>query len=134
MAFTRQPNPGLYSLPGIPSFNGATSAVIPGVDRRESSAQISNGANLDIEVPCTCNPVFDVTVYADRALTLTVLVQAVAGGTFRQQGAPISIPASQMTVPITGRRIAGVATKLRFSNASGSATTTCEITVTSRGM
>lgn len=134
MAFTKQTNPGLYSIPMAPSFNGSTAAVIPGLEMKSSSAQIANSANLDIDIPCSCNPVFDVSVFSDRALTLTIMVQAISGGTFRQQGAPISIPASQMTVPVNGRRIAGAATRLRFSNASGADTTTCEINVTSRGM
>jgi len=103
-------------------------AVVPAVSKLSTTANLADGASVDLEFQIDSVPLLDMILSSDRDLTIQTFVRIDENDTFRQVDNDIPYVADVKYARILGtnsdgHRIPGTLFRIRITNSSGVATT-----------
>jgi hypothetical protein len=126
-------DPSEYNIPGdVSPYAPAT--LVPQVTHQETTANLAAGASINFDFNIDFNPFFDMFVFADQILDVTIFVRQSSSDTFRQLGAALSTVASVMTQILTAVRMPGSQLRVTLTNNTVTATTVLSAQVHSRSL
>lgn len=112
-----------------------SSAIIGEVVKLASTANLAVGASIDFDFNNDYAPIYDALCFANLALDIAVFVRQSSSDTFRQLGATTPANAANaMGNPLSGRRLPGSQTRIRFTNNGAATTTSLSIQVHARSL
>jgi len=102
--------------------------IAPAVSKLETTANLANGASVDLELAIESTPFFDMMLTSDRDLVVQTFVRINAADTFRQIDNDIPVVADTKYVRVlgtnsSGHRLPGSLLRVRITNSSGAPTT-----------
>jgi hypothetical protein len=126
-------DPSEYNIPAdVSPYAPAT--LVPQVTHQETTANLAAGASINFDFNIDYNPIFDMFVFCDIVLDVTLFVRQSASDTFRQLGGAISGVAATLTQILAGLRLPGSQARVTLTNNTGGASTTVSAQVHSRSI
>jgi hypothetical protein len=114
----------------------STTTIVPEVQKQQSTANLGIAATINFDFNTDTDPVFDLFVFADQALTVNVFIRQDATDTFRLlNNAPFAIGiANVLGALLSAQRFPGSQVRVQLQNLSGVATTVLSAQVHARSV
>lgn len=128
-------DPGFYNVPAGAAA-GTSTSVTPQVTHQETTANLGAGASIDFDFNIDSNPLFDLWIRTDQALTVRVFVRQGQSDVYAQLGNDYLVPANHPNAGqvLTALRVPGSQARIRLLNLGGAPTANLSAQVHSRSL